>query len=150
MSNNFAALETLLGYKFQNLRLLERAELNLANAEILRLARRNDAMCVCISVAGQKADWMRVDTGCSAALQWVVSADKSRALRETSIGATSGNLRHIHADVQLGSTRLEAVRAGLHTRQIFSGEAGLLGNGILSKFTVTIDAVKNQLVLAMK
>ncbi len=25
MSNNFAALETLLGYKFQNLRLLERA-----------------------------------------------------------------------------------------------------------------------------
>lgn len=139
-----------IDYAAQKIRLLERGELNLANAEVLRLARRNDAMCICISVAGQKADWMRVDTGCSAALQWVVSGGATRALRETSIGATSGNLRQIHTDVQLGSTRLEAVRAGLHTRQIFSGEAGLLGNGILSKFTVTIDAVKNQLVLAKK
>lgn len=139
-----------IDYAAGKIRLLERGEVNVSGAEVLPIARRNDAMCVCVSVAGQKADWMRVDTGCSAALRWVVSGNESRSLRRTSIGAISGDHRYIQADVQLGSTRLEGVRAAVHNEQIFSGEAGLLGNGVLSKFTVTIDGVKNQLVLAKR
>ena len=32
------------------------------------------------------------------------------------------------------------VQAGLHEREFFPGEAGLLGTGILSNFAITVDA----------
>ena len=54
---------------------------------------------------------------------------------------------HIHTDVLLGSERLSAVKTGVHQQPIFSGEAGLLGNGLLSQFRVTVDAGKSRLLL---
>jgi len=32
----------------------------------------------------------------------------------------------------------------VHSRPMFAGEAGLIGNGLLSKFTVTFDVAKRQ------
>ena len=47
----------------------------------------------------------------------------------------------------LGSERLSAVQTGVHQQPLFSGEAGLLGNGLLSQFRVTVDAGKSRLLL---
>jgi hypothetical protein len=41
--------------------------------------------------------------------------------------------------VQLGKKSFKAVTTGVHKEPIFPGEAGLLGNGLLSKFRLTID-----------
>ena len=137
-----------IDYAAGKIRVVGRGELDTSNATALRLTRRGDALCVCISVAGQKADWVRVDTGCNAALRWVVTTAKAKKLAQPSIGVASGTPRSISVDVQLGAVAIPTVKVGLHTQQIFAGEAGLLGNGLLSKFTVTFDAAKNQLLLA--
>jgi len=43
---------------------------------------------------------------------------------------------------------LSAVRTGIHTEQMFAGEAGLIGNGLLSQFRVTLDADKSRVLLS--
>jgi predicted aspartyl protease len=139
-----------LDYAADKLRLLGRGELNTGAGEILPLAMRNDAMCVRVGVAGNPAEWMRIDTGCNRALEWVAAGAKAKMLLDTSVGISSGSARKVSADVQLGSHRLADVPVGVHTRQIFQGEAGLLGNGILSKFTVTIDVATGRLLLAKR
>ena len=50
-------------------------------------------------------------------------------------------------DVLLGSEHFSPVKTGVHQQPIFSGEAGLLGNGLLSQFRVTVDAGKSRLLL---
>ncbi len=137
-----------IDYASGRLRLLERGEVRTAGCESLPLIRRNDALCVRVAVAGNSAEWMRIDTGCSSALEWTGTAAKAKRLSGTSIAATTSSARCIFTEVQLGSTRLTAVKAGIHDRQIFPGESGLLGNGLLSKFTVTFDSTQNRLLLA--
>src|SRR5258707_13953989 len=53
--------------------------------------------------------------------------------------------RHIDTSVQLGK-QFNAVSTGVHREQIFSGEAGLLGSGLLSKFRQTIDEPGNMVI----
>ncbi len=50
--------------------------------------------------------------------------------------------------VTLGTERFAAVKTGLHDKPMFAGEAGLLGNGLLSHFRVTVDIAKSQLLLS--
>ena len=64
-----------------------------------------------------------------------------------SVAIAAGARAHIHTDVLLGSERLAAVRTGVPQRPLFSGEAGLPGNGVLSQFRVTVDADKSRLLL---
>ena len=53
--------------------------------------------------------------------------------------------------VVLGELEFEKVPTGLHDAAIFPGEAGLLGNGLLSGFsTVTIDAKAGRLMLGKR
>jgi len=113
--------------------------LNLANCEILPIKMCNDAFCVPVRVAGNPAQWMRLDTGCDAALEWVVGKTEKRGVGGRSIGLSGTSVRHMNTSVQLGKQCFEAVTAGVHTEPIFPGEAGLLGNGLLSKFCLTID-----------
>ena len=47
--------------------------------------------------------------------------------------------------LQIGTQRF-AVAAAVHEEPMFSGEAGLLGNGLLSKFCLTIDAPGNWVI----
>jgi predicted aspartyl protease len=139
-----------IDFAAKKIRLLTRGELKERGCELLPISSRNGAMCVRVGVAGQPCEWMRVDTGCSSALRWVVTAAKANKFAGTSLGIAARSAREVETDVQLGQSRFTGVKTGIHTRQIFVGEAGLLGNGLLSKFTVTIDGTKDRLVLAKR
>jgi predicted aspartyl protease len=131
-------------------RLLERAEVREADCEVLPLASRNDVLCARVSVNGNDPDWLRLDTGCSTSLEWVVRGAKARKLSLTTIGLNSGSALEIRTEVQLGTKRIAAVKTGIHTEQMFAGEAGLIGNGLLSRFTVTIDPARRRCLLASR
>ena len=64
---------------------------------------------------------------------------ENRRMDVASIGLPSKSIDYINASVQLGKHYFRAVKTGVHGEQMFSGEAGLLGNALLSKFLVTID-----------
>jgi hypothetical protein len=49
--------------------------------------------------------------------------------------------------VQLGTQRFVAVPMGIHHGPLFAGEAGLLGNGLLSKFRLTLNEPRSRLSL---
>ena len=100
---------------------------------VMKLKTANAAFCVALSVNGSSAKWTRLDTGCDDGLHWVGSSSEAGA--------------NALASVQLGSERLTNVKTAWHRSPIFPDEAGLLGNGILSNYLVTIDAVKGRLLL---
>lgn len=135
-----------IDFAARKIRLLTRAELRENGCEVLPVGSRNGAMCVRVGVAGQPCEWMRVDTGCSSALRWVVSGEKAKKFSATSLAVAGKTSREIATDVQLGSTQVGGVRTGIHTRPMFAGEAGLVGNGLLSNFTVTFDGQKRLLL----
>jgi len=139
-----------IDYANERIRLLARNEAGFIDGVMLPMMIRNDAMCIRVSVDGQPADWARVDTGCNSALQWVVSGANAEGFSKTSVATMSGSARHRSADVQLGSHQLRDVTIGIHTERIFAGEAGLLGNGILSRFKVTFDMDGRRLLLAAR
>ena len=127
-------------------RILEKCDPTLANCETLPIRMCNDAFCVPVRVAGNPAQWMRLDTGCDAALEWVVGETEKRRTDRSSIGLSGVSVRHIATSVQLGKQCFNAVNTGVHREQIFPGEAGLLGNGLLSKFRLTIDQPGNRVI----
>ena len=127
-------------------RILEKCDPNLANCEILPIKMCNDAFCVPVRVSGNPAQWMRLDTGCDAALEWVVSRTDKRGTGRSSIGLSGIPAHHINTSVQLGRQYFNAVDTGIHGKPIFPGEAGLLGNDLLSKFRLTIDQPGNRVI----
>lgn len=139
-----------IDFASQMIRLLERREMIEAGCEILPLTTRNDALCTRVSIAGNPPEWLRLDTGCNTALEWVVTGNRSKRLGLTTIGLNSGSISELRADVQLGAKRIAAVKVGIHTAQMFAGESGLIGNGLLSQFTVTIDVAKGRCLLASR
>jgi hypothetical protein len=118
--------------------IVERDSLSLANCEILPIKICNDAFCVPIRVAENPAQWIRLDTGCDACLDWVVSRPGKRLTEGTSFGLSHFSRDYVKTTVQIGKQRF-VVAAAVHEEPMFSGEAGLLGNGLLSKFRLTID-----------
>jgi hypothetical protein len=127
-------------------RILGKCDLNLANCEILPIKMCNDAFCVPVRVSGNPAQWMRLDTGCDAALEWVVSRTDKRQTSRSSIGLSGIPAHHINTSVQVGRQYFNAVNTGIHGKPIFPGEAGLLGNDLLSKFRLTIDQPGNRVI----
>ena len=136
-----------IDFAAQTIRLLQRDEVNAAGCEILPLTTRNDALCARVSVDGNAPEWLRLDTGCNTALEWVVTGDKAKKLGLTTLGLSAGSVPEFHTAVQLGAQRIAAVKTGIHTAQMFAGEAGLIGNGLLSRFQVTVDADKARMLL---
>lgn len=136
-----------IDFAAQKVRLFDRSEVCPAGGQILPLVRRHDALCVRVGVNGNTPQWMRLDTGCSGALEWVVTGAKSRRESGTSVAATAASREHIQTDVLLGSERIPAVKTGLHSQPLFAGENGLIGNGLLSQFRVTVDAAGARLLL---
>ena len=127
-------------------RILVKCDPHLANCEILPIRMCNDAFCVPVRVSGNPAQWMRLDTGCDAALEWVVSKTEKRRMGESSIGLSGISVRPMNTSVQLGKQCFKAVTTGVHTEPIFPGEAGLLGNCLLSQFRLTIDQPGNRVI----
>jgi hypothetical protein len=136
-----------IDYAAGKLRLLDRNELTTTNAQVLPLTRRNDALGLPASIADRRAEWMRLDTGCSSSVEWVLDKSKPVTLRRPSIAASNASRQFIEADVTLGTHRFSDVKVGIHPKALFPGENGLLGNGLLSHFVVTIDADRSQLLL---
>jgi len=139
-----------IDYGAQAIRLLQRDEVDASGCEILPLTARNGAFCARVSVDGNTPEWLRLDTGCNTALEWVVTGDQAKKLGFTTLGLHSGSVREFHADVQLGPKRIATVKTGVHNEQMFAGEAGLIGNGLLSRFTVTIDAARRRCLLGSR
>ena len=134
----------------QTIRLLQRGEVDAAGCEVLPLESRNDTFCARISVDGNPPEWLRLDTGCSSALEWVVADDRAKKLGLATTREGVDSIREVQTDVRFGSKRIGAVKTGLHTAQMFAGEAGLIGNGLLSRFTVTIDLARRCCLLASR
>ena len=124
--------------------------MNEVGCEILPLTARHDSMCARVSVDGNAPEWLRLDTACNSALEWVVTGDEAKKLGLPATGLNGNSVRELHTDLQLGTKRMAAVKTGIHTEPLFAGETGLIGNGVLSRFTVTIDSAKKRCLLASR
>jgi len=118
--------------------------------ESLALEIRSCGMRVPVSINGGKPQWLRLDTGCAAPLHWVTSSVEPKdCRRELAIGLAELSLPTVTVSAGLGSNRFEHIGAVIHEREIFAGESGLLGVGLLSRFaTVTVDSRAKRLILA--
>lgn len=120
-----------------------------AGSQVLPISRNYGAFCVPVTVDGCTLSKVRVDTGCVSALHWSHPGAGTASVRAGSSIGFSGNARRDDRNaVTLGALVLERVKTAYHAQRIFPGEDGLLGNGLLEQFRVTIDLRRNQLVLA--
>ena len=137
-----------IDFEAQRIRLLkpEKAQ---KTGEALPLQLRSCGMRVPIRVNDHKRQWVRLDTGCATALQWVTSDVRPEQCgRKMAIGLVEISIPPTETTVGIGGHKFGNVPTGLHETAIFPGEAGLLGNGLLSRFsTVTIDAKAGRVIL---
>jgi Aspartyl protease len=136
-----------IDFKARKISLFEDCDVKLANCDILPMKMCNGAFCVPMRIAGNPAQWVRLDTGCDSALEWVVTGTEKRRMTGPSIGLSGAPVDYVNTSAQLGKHCFNDIRAGIHTKQIFPGEDGLLGNGLLSKFCLTIDERKSRVIL---
>jgi hypothetical protein len=128
-----------IDFDAQKIRILK-SDKAIKSDETLPLQLRPCGMRVSISVNGRKRQWVRLDTGCSTALEWVTSDVPDQCTHQIAIGLAEISIPQTKTTVGIGELEFENVPTGLHEKAIFPGEAGLLGNGFLSRFsTVTID-----------
>ncbi len=137
-----------IDFDAHKLRLLA-ATPSLQPADPLPLQFRPCGMRIPITINSRKSQWVRLDTGCASPLQWVNSKVRpDDCSRKTAIGLAEISIPQIETTVQVGPETFEKVPTGIHERRIFMGEAGLLGNGLLSRFSsITIDTRSRRLIL---
>ena len=116
----------------------------------LPLKVSGNCFCLPVRINQQRQQWVRLDTGCATALQWVAAGAKARATSsKPAIGLAGLAIPQTQTTVALGGKQFDQVPTGLHRRAIFAGESGLLGNDLLTRFkTVTIDTKSARLVLS--
>jgi hypothetical protein len=108
----------------------------------------NDVACVGVSVNGSSHRWTRLDTGCNDSLHWVIPKVAHRGKQHgASIGFITDSRDLALSRVALGERVIDSIPVSLHSRRFFEGEAGLLGNALLSRFTVTLDWPGETLIL---
>lgn len=119
---------------------------------VIALKTRPGGMEVPVQVDGGEAKFVRLDTGCASALQWVTAGVQPKNCpQRLAVALSRFKVSETKSSVRLGNVELQSIPTGLHSEEIFAGEAGLLGNGILSRFnTVTIDAKRGQLILGAR
>lgn len=132
----------------RKIRLLPSSDMTGAT-NVVKLKLNRGALLASVGVDENKPQWLRVDTGCTSALQWVTSRRKTAARSSgVSVGLTELNIPATTTTVKLGSMTFDSVPTGLHRTPIFAGESGLLGNGLLMRFErVTFDTKAGRLVL---
>lgn len=113
---------------------------------------RPSGLRVKLRVNGRPAQWVRLDTGCASALQWVTDSPPATVCAgEWSVGLAELAVPQTTTEVWFGGCRFVGVETGLHRVPIFPGEAGLLGNGLLWRFRqVTIDTPGRRLLLGRR
>ncbi len=118
------------------------------DTEPLPLRWQNGILCAPVGVNGSTPRWTRVDTGCNDALHWVVPRQMRGSRRAgVSIGFVTDTKDLALTTVTIGGCSLDHIETALHGRPLFPDEAGLLGNGVLSRFRVIIDWPGQQLFL---
>jgi hypothetical protein len=119
------------------------------NPNALPLRRQARALLAPIRVDSGPTRWARLDTGCAAALHWVAPGTSvGKGNTQIAVALTRIVVPMTETTVQLGLREFKAVPTQLHKEEIFAGEAGLLGNGLLSQFkSVTVDARSRRLLL---
>ena len=137
-----------IDYAAQKVRLLA-AKSRGATANAIPLEARRCGLRVQVSVNGGKRQWVRLDTGCATALQWVTTAVPSeQCTSKLAVGFSELSIPQTVTSVSLGGQRVDGVPTGLHRQAIFPGECGLLGNELLARFgVVTVDAKNGRLIL---
>jgi len=136
---------------FQTHQLHFHDQISVAKSDIdLPLKASRNCFCVPVRVNGHKKQWVRLDTGCVTALQWVTSdAGVSAKSEKPAIGLAGLAIPQTQTTVSLGGKQFDQVPTGIHRQAIFAGESGLLGNDLLSRFkTVTIDTKSARIVLS--
>lgn len=137
-----------IDYTAQKLRVLaDSPTTNTTNA--IPLETRPCGFRVSVNVNGGKSQWVRVDTGCATAFQWVTSKERAeRCTSKLAVGLAELSVPQTMTGLRIGNHQLDTVPTGLHRKAIFPGESGLLGNGLLAQFgVVTIDAKSGRLFL---
>ncbi len=136
-----------IDFDAQKIRLLKPDQAG-KSEDALPLQLRSCGMRVPISVNGHDRQWVRLDTGCATALQWVTSDVPDQCTHQMAIGLAEISIPQTKSSVGIGGNQFSDVPTGLHEKAIFPGEAGLLGNGLLTRFsTVTIDAKAGRVIL---
>lgn len=109
----------------------------------------NGAICIPVSLGGGAARWTRLDTGCAAALEWCGPQARPTAgpPRCGTIAVTRDSSAGCNADIAIGSTRIGGVPVRFRDREIFPGEAGLLGSGALKGRLLVIDGISRRVVI---
>lgn len=116
---------------------------------VLPMRLQKNALLTQLKVNEQKEQWFRLDTGCASSLQWASMQSRARTLPSTiAVGLSEVQIAYSTTKLQAGGLTLWDVPTGLHPKPIFPGEAGLLGNGILSRFLVTFDPFQSRLILS--
>jgi aspartyl protease len=135
-----------INFAAQKIRLLSSGPIS---GDAIRIRKRAGALLVPLAVNHGAAQWVRLDTGCASPLQWVATkAMAAGEARGLAVGLAKSPGPMTRTVVQLGQTCFESVPTGLHQTRIFPGEAGLLGNGLLARFSsVIIDAQNKTLWL---
>lgn len=130
-----------IDYEAQKLRILDAASYG-RGTNAVQMEIRPCGLRVPVNVNGGKSQWVRVDTGCVSAFQWVTSKVRAElCTSKLAVGLTELSIPQTMTGVRLGNCYLDTVPTGLHTKAIFPGESGLLGNGFLAQFgIITIDA----------
>jgi len=142
-----------IDFDAQRIRLLKRSPSGGSTDNSLPLQFRTCGMRVPIAVNDRAGQWVRLDTGCATPLQWVNSNVKPEDCsgRRMAIGLTEISIPQTKTAVSLGKYKFSDVPTGLHQTAIFPGEAGLVGNGLLSRFSsITIDGKAERLVLGKR
>jgi Aspartyl protease len=136
-----------IDFDAQKIRLLK-PDKSEKSGDSLPLQLRPCGMRVSISVNDHPRQWVRLDTGCASALQWVTSDVPDQCTRQMAIGLAEISIPQAKTSLTIGKNEFENVPTGLHEKAIFPGEAGLLGNGLISRFSrITIDAKQGRLLL---
>lgn len=136
-----------INYTLEKIRLLEAP--GRADTHAIPLEVRPCGFRIPVSVNGGASQWVRLDTGCATAFQWVTSKEPpARCITKMAVGLTELSIPQTMTGVRLGNHQLDTVPTGLHRKPIFPGESGLLGNGVLANFGVIIlDAKSGRLFL---
>lgn len=137
-----------IDYSAQRIRVLAASPPD-AGTNSVPLEARPSGFRVAVNVNGGKSQWVRVDTGCATAFQWVTSKElPERCTTKLAVGLTELSIPQTMTGLRIGPITLDTVPTGLHRKAIFPDESGLLGNGLLAHFgVVTIDARAGRLIL---
>jgi hypothetical protein len=136
-----------IDYAAQRLRVLG-ANARVVGTNVIPLEIRPCGLRVPVGVNGGRRQWVRLDTGCATAFQWVTADVPAEQCCKHAVGLAQFWIPQTVSSISLGDLRVDGVPTGLHQTAIFAGESGLLGNGLLARFgVITIDAKSKRLIL---